>query len=196
MSGEAGGGYSAVRINGRYRNSHIALYEYYVGPVPDELELDHLCRRRPCANPLHLEPVTHAENMARGDANNRHKTHCPAGHPYEGDNLYVKPGGKRTCRTCRRAQKRAKSKKHRGKRICDAAVEVLTETNNPAVMWGDSGLCYQIADRAGIAGPDRYPFDRADRVIKALAKMPGVLVPGHTLCHNRRVRIFRLPGNG
>jgi hypothetical protein len=32
-------------------------------------------------------------------------THCPAGHPYEGENLYVSPAGARGCRRCRHDQK-------------------------------------------------------------------------------------------
>jgi len=42
------------------------MYEYFKGPVPDGLELDHLCRVRSCCNPDHLEPVTHKENIRRG----------------------------------------------------------------------------------------------------------------------------------
>jgi hypothetical protein len=45
--------------------AHLALYEHRVGPVPEGLELDHLCRVRACVNPEHLEPVTHTENMRR-----------------------------------------------------------------------------------------------------------------------------------
>lgn len=35
-------------------------------------------------------------------------------------------------------------------RVCDAAIEILKETDNPAVMWGDTGLLYKIAERSGI----------------------------------------------
>jgi hypothetical protein len=90
-----------------YGNFHKRLYEITVGPVPDGLELDHVCRVRSCVNPNHLEPVTHAENMRRGERNQYSiKTHCPAGHTYEGDNLkIVMKNGKPTrhCRTCNRA---------------------------------------------------------------------------------------------
>jgi len=35
-------------------------------------------------------------------AENAAKTHCPQGHPYEGDNLYINPVGHRICRQCGR----------------------------------------------------------------------------------------------
>lgn len=35
------------------------------GPIPEGLEIDHLCRQKACVNPDHLEPVTHLENMRR-----------------------------------------------------------------------------------------------------------------------------------
>lgn len=51
--------------------AHRFLYELLIGPVPRELSLDHLCRVRNCVNPVHLEPVTHAENVRRGAASRR-----------------------------------------------------------------------------------------------------------------------------
>ena len=45
--------------------AHRFAYQYMIGPIPDGLELDHLCRNRPCVNPYHLEPVTRAVNHAR-----------------------------------------------------------------------------------------------------------------------------------
>jgi len=60
------GGYGHMRINKRYRGAHRVYWERENGPIPDGLQLDHLCRNRPCVRPSHLEPVTHAENMRRG----------------------------------------------------------------------------------------------------------------------------------
>lgn len=62
-------GYGEIRISqgGRkfHARAHRASYETYVGPIPDGLEIDHLCGNTSCVNPRHLEPVTHAENMRR-----------------------------------------------------------------------------------------------------------------------------------
>lgn len=89
--------------------AHRWSYEFFIGPIPDGLVLDHLCRVRHCMNPFHLEPVTMAENNARGNsisAINARKTHCKHGHPLSGNNLYVAPNGKRACQVCRRKAER------------------------------------------------------------------------------------------
>lgn len=46
--------------------AHRFAYEVAVGPIPDGLVTDHLCRNRRCVNPDHLEPVTSRENTIRG----------------------------------------------------------------------------------------------------------------------------------
>jgi hypothetical protein len=58
-------GYGFMHCKGKSTPVHQLVYESMKGAVPDGLELDHLCRNRGCCNPDHLEPVTHAENMAR-----------------------------------------------------------------------------------------------------------------------------------
>lgn len=52
----------------RVRVAHRFMWEEANGPVPEGLELDHLCRVRNCVNPAHLEPVTRRENVHRGSA--------------------------------------------------------------------------------------------------------------------------------
>lgn len=80
--------------------AHRWSYEYHVGPIPDGLQIDHLCRNRLCVNPDHLEPVTPQVNNSRSLGNGS-KTHCPWGHPYDVANTYVSPRGGRVCRICR-----------------------------------------------------------------------------------------------
>lgn len=66
--GSLRGGYGRMRANGRTQEAHRVAYEEHYGPIPTGLVLDHKCRVRCCINPLHLEPVTHAENIRRGEA--------------------------------------------------------------------------------------------------------------------------------
>lgn len=86
---------------------HRAAYEVLVGPVPEGLELDHLCRVRHCYNPSHLEPVTRLENMRRTMKNG--PDHCPQGHEYTPENSYVHARGDRQCRACNRDRARRRS---------------------------------------------------------------------------------------
>jgi hypothetical protein len=108
-AGRDGPGYGQLKVDEQTVKAHRFSYELHVGPIPDGLELDHLCRVRHCVNPAHLEPVTHAENCRRGTVgqNMATKTHCPQGHPYEGDNLAIDRNGSRRCRACARDRTRA-----------------------------------------------------------------------------------------
>lgn len=58
-------GYGQVRVGSSVRSAHRVMYEQLVGPVADGLDLDHLCRRRECVNPDHLEQVTRRDNLLR-----------------------------------------------------------------------------------------------------------------------------------
>lgn len=89
-------------------------------------------------------------------------------------------------------------------KISKAAVLVLRETNNPAVMWGDDGLLHQIAVRANARclkslkpqGTFHEVAGRAtNAILNALSRSPGELVPGYTYygAWKRPVRVFYLP---
>ena len=99
----AGSGYPTISVGGRKQAGHRVAYEAFIGPIPEGLELDHLCSTPTCVNPAHLEPVTHTENVLRGRsfaAVNARKSHCVNGHLYDARNTYRRPNGRRDCRVC------------------------------------------------------------------------------------------------
>jgi len=126
------GGYSRCQGVGQ---SHRIVYEHHKGPIPEGLELDHVCHKpeeceggptcphRRCVNPDHLEPVTKRENWMRsnGVLNNYKaaaaaklsRTHCPNGHEY--DRVYE--NGKKRFRFCTKCRdERAALTENRAKR--------------------------------------------------------------------------------
>lgn len=104
----ASGGYGQFRFQGRMTLVHRWAYEVTIGPIPDGLQLDHLCRVRHCVNPSHLEPVTCKENLSRGNLNlwQKIKTTCPAGHEYSSTNTFRTSQNGRGCRKCHAAHQR------------------------------------------------------------------------------------------
>lgn len=85
-------GYGTIVVEGRKHYVHRFVYELMVGPIPDGLHIDHLCRVRNCVNPSHLEPVTNFENHRR-----TRQVLCRRGHVIE-----VRPNGRRRCMECGR----------------------------------------------------------------------------------------------
>jgi hypothetical protein len=96
-------GYGEVHRGGRKMYAHRLSYETFVGPIPEGLQLDHLCRNRACISPLHLEPVTSRENTMRGEnwsAKKARQTHCINGHEFTPENTSIRRNGSRRCRAC------------------------------------------------------------------------------------------------
>lgn len=99
----------------RHISAHRLAYETFIGPIPDGLQLDHLCRVRACCNPEHLEAVTCRENLLRGETHasaNANRTACPKGHPYDDENTQTRRVGRR-CRACHKAYMRSYNARHR-----------------------------------------------------------------------------------
>jgi len=108
-------GYGCFSIGKRRTFAHRWAYEHWCGPIPAGLVIDHLCRVPACVNPMHLEPVTGAENISRGHHWYRSRTHCPRGHPYDAANTYRWRGG-RYCIACSRVRSRLAQRRRRAAR--------------------------------------------------------------------------------
>jgi len=110
LAGRDGNGYGKFSPEGRRLvGAHRFSYELLVGPIPDGLHIDHLCRVPLCVNPAHMEPVTCQVNVLRGiapTARNARKTHCDHGHEFTPENTRRGESGRRICRECERRRKR------------------------------------------------------------------------------------------
>lgn len=95
-------GYGNFRVASKWKPAHRVAYELIVGPIPEGLQLDHLCCNPGCVNPAHLEPVTGYENHMRWRRGTTRVTHCSHGHEYTPENTRTDSTGRRECRECKR----------------------------------------------------------------------------------------------
>lgn len=106
-------GYGRFWLDGRTIGAHRASYLLHRGSIPSDLTIDHLCRNPGCVNPAHLEVVTQAENVRRGESPfarpdlypREPRTHCLRGHPFTEENTIARQGTRR-CRRCVNAGQR------------------------------------------------------------------------------------------
>lgn len=89
----------------KHLRAHRFAYQLLVGPIPDGMVLDHLCRNKGCVNPDHLEPVTQSENIRRGTRWQGTPTastseHCAWWHSRSPENVVVDSLGRLLCREC------------------------------------------------------------------------------------------------
>jgi HNH endonuclease len=93
-----------IKERGTTDYAHRIVYKLLVGPIPEGLTIDHLCRNKLCVNPEHLETVSARTNILRGygpAARNARKKRCHKGHILSGKNVMIVRGGtKRQCRKC------------------------------------------------------------------------------------------------
>jgi len=100
--------YGEFKVDGKNVGVHRFSYEmYHHAIIPEGMTIDHVksrgCTSTLCVNPMHLEIVSGKVNILRGNgipAMNARKTHCPRGHQFTKENIYLYHG-KRHCRICK-----------------------------------------------------------------------------------------------
>ena len=125
---------SSASRGSRMEQAHRVAYEVSVAGIPDDLQLDHLCKNGLCVNPDHLDPVTPRVNKLRGPgfaAENASKVECSRGHALSEWNLtpYSKRNGWRKCLSCSRAH-------GRGHRANEAAFQRVADSIYASLMVG------------------------------------------------------------
>lgn len=93
-------GYGQMQFGPRKQQAHRISYQLFVGPIPENLTLDHICRIRNCVNPYHVRPMTMIENSRIGNRFTA-RPKCHKGHAYTPENTKLYRGY-RVCRRCKR----------------------------------------------------------------------------------------------
>lgn len=151
-------GYGQLRLPSRkHKLAHRLAYELLVGPIPEGLQLDHLCRIRGCVNPEHLRVVTSRENLLAPGARtlaalNSAKTSCPRGHAYNDENTYVDVTGRRHCKSCNRDVNRENQRRKRNsaREAARSRAAACSSGIGEAVI---AGISSPVSQRVGLPGP-------------------------------------------
>lgn len=107
--------YGRFWYRGKTRRAHKWLWEFFNGPVPEDLVLHHMCEVKVCVRPDHLEATTSQGNTLASDTlarRNALKTHCKRGHEFSEANTRTDKRGSRVCKTCMRQHRKNWKERH------------------------------------------------------------------------------------
>jgi hypothetical protein len=79
--------------------AHRVTWENAKGPIPEGMEIEHICRRRNCVALKHMELFTRSQQEKSKYWRNRIKRKCPNGCDMASTAM-VTPEGGRLCRKC------------------------------------------------------------------------------------------------
>jgi 5-methylcytosine-specific restriction endonuclease McrA len=163
--------------------AHRVAYQLLVGPIPDGLEIDHLCRVRNCVNPAHLEVVTRLENARRGAPANQ--THCKRGHELTPENLN-RDTGRRRCKICLQMYQT------RSMRLRRKAIQTGERIDRLSIFDRDGWICQLCGQPIDPAIPVRFGGSAClDHVIplrRGGAHTAANLQATHRSCNARKGR--------
>ena len=208
-------GYGAFGVGSDLQGyAHRWSYIFFVGNIPEGHVIDHLCRNPGCVNPDHLEAVPTRVNTMRGRlpevtrARARAQTHCKRGHPFDEQNTYSHPNGRRVCRTCFReydrlwararragtptkrphavqAQPSATSPKRRGKRPGDVKQRFLSKIQMAlSGCWNWTAGCFPTGYGKFRVGPTGTAYAHRWAYLLFVGPIPEGAEIDH-LCRNR-----------
>lgn len=113
-------GYGYISVKHRKKSVHRLAFSGFKGAIPEGLEIDHLCRVRNCVNPVHLEAVTHSENLLRSERRRiAIGDKCANGHTYSEETLYLRPDGRQVCKPCKQTVSRNSKRRMRAIKVAD-----------------------------------------------------------------------------
>lgn len=117
QGGRTPDGYGKVSRRMKTLLVHRVVYADHHGPIPEGMQIDHLCGNQPCSNPEHLEAVTPRTNSQRWvDRPESKKTHCKHGHPFDDENTRLRQGKWRVCVACQKRRGREQTLRAQAKR--------------------------------------------------------------------------------
>jgi DNA-binding transcriptional regulator YiaG len=162
IAGKTQGGYGVFHVNGKSARAHRWSYMHFVGPIPEGLDMDHLCRNRACVCPDHLEPVTERENVLRSPIApptiNAGKLFCDHGHEFTPENTRIlQADGSRQCKECsRRSTREAGIRTRAAERAAEVAAGVRLAPSQQAELrdWIGSGRAASLRVASGMTSTE------------------------------------------